>query len=101
MKPISVTSEIIKMTASLPGPTVAIFAGVHGNETVGVLALQELIPKLKLIKGTLYLAFANVPAIEQNVRLVNKNLNRCLFAGNDGTTYEDQRARELMTVLEP
>ena len=100
MIPISVTSEIIKKTASLPGPTVAIFAGVHGNERVGVLALQELIPKLKLTKGTLYLAFANVPAIEQNVRLVNKNLNRCLFAGNDGTTYEDQRARELMAVLD-
>jgi predicted deacylase len=69
---LKVSSEIIKLTGSEPGPVLAIFAGVHGNETVGVLTLQELIPKLKLTRGTLYLAYANPPAIEQNVRMIGK-----------------------------
>lgn len=95
-----ITDEIITITGPDPGPTVAIFAGVHGNERAGIYALQELIPKLKLTKGTLCLAFANPPAIEANVRFINKNLNRRFFAGNDGKGYEDTRARELMTILD-
>ncbi len=95
-----ITSEIIEITGSESGPTLAIFAGVHGNETAGVLAFQELIPKLKITKGTLFLVFANPPAIEANVRMINKNLNRCFFKGNNGNEYEDIRARELMAVLD-
>lgn len=100
MKIAPITEEIITITGSEPGPTVAIFAGVHGNERAGIYALQELIPKLKLTKGTLHLAFANPPAIKANVRFINKNLNRRFFTGNDGEGYEDTRARELMAVLD-
>jgi predicted deacylase len=95
-----VTSEIILKQGREAGPSVAIFAGVHGNERVGVLALQELIPQLNPTRGTIYFAFANIPAIEQGVRMVNKNLNRCFLPGNNGDTYEDNRARELMAVMD-
>lgn len=95
-----ITDEIIKIEGERPGPNVAIFAGVHGNERAGIYALQELIPTLRILKGSVYLAFANPPAIEANVRFVKKNLNRRFFHNNTGTGYEDTRARELMAVLD-
>ena len=96
----SPSKQIFKFEAKQPGPSLAIFAGVHGDEKAGVWALQELLPKLQPTRGTLYLAFANPPAIKKNVRLVTKNLNRCFFKGNHGSTYEDKRARQLMAVLD-
>lgn len=95
-----ITSDVITIAGSEPGPAVAIFAGVHGNERAGVYALQQLLPALSITKGTLYVAFANPPAIEANVRMVNKNLNRCFYKDNKGTDPEDIRARELMAVLD-
>lgn len=95
-----VSSEIIELTSDQPGPTLAIFAGLHGNETAGVFALQELIPKLKITKGKVFLAYANPPAIEAGVRMVNKNMNRCFDKNNSGTHPEDIRARELMAILD-
>lgn len=95
-----ISSEIVKITGAKPGPTVAIFAGVHGNELAGVLALQEVLPNLTITKGTLYVAFANPAAIDAGVRMLTKNLNRCFFADNCGSAPEDERARELMHVLD-
>lgn len=95
-----VSSEIIEITSNKPGPTLAIFAGLHGNETAGVFALQELIPKLKITRGKIFIAYANPPAIEAGVRMINKNMNRCFDKDNKGTDPEDIRARELMTVLD-
>lgn len=95
-----ITSEIIKLVSNIPGPTVAIFAGTHGDELAGVYALEKLIPSLQPVKGTVYLAFANPPAISVNVRMIDKNMNRCFITGNQGNLYEDKRARELMKVLD-
>jgi succinylglutamate desuccinylase len=93
-------SNAITVTGELPGPTVAIFAGVHGNELAGVYALDELIPTLTLKRGTAHFVFANPPAIAANVRMLAKNLNRCFYRGNSGPDYEDTRARELMSLLD-
>lgn len=95
-----ITSKIIKRTSNKAGPTLAIFAGTHGNERAGVYALEKLLPTLQPTQGTLYLAFANPPAIAANVRMVTKNMNRCFLVGSQGSTYEDKRARELMRVLD-
>lgn len=94
-----ISSQIIELQGKKPGPTVAIMAGVHGNELAGVYALQQLLPTLSVAKGTLYVAFANPPAIEANVRMVDKNLNRCFYQNNTGSNPEDIRARELMQML--
>lgn len=92
--------DVTQIDGANPGPTVAIFAGVHGNEKAGVYALRELLPTLQITKGKLYVVFANPPAIEQDVRMLAKNLNRCFTVENTGTTYEDVRARELMKMLD-
>jgi succinylglutamate desuccinylase len=96
----NISSKIVEIISSKPGPSLAIFAGVHGNELAGVYALQALLPDLKPTRGTLYLAFANPDAIRANVRMLNKNLNRCFMSDNDGNSPEDIRARELMNVLD-
>lgn len=95
-----ISSKIIEINGKKPGPTLAIFAGVHGNEMAGVLALQQLLPSLEITRGRIFIAFANPPAIESNVRMVNKNMNRCFFKDNTGSTPEDVRARELMGVMD-
>lgn len=97
---IKVTSKILEINSGNPGPVLAIFAGVHGNELAGVFALQEILPKLTPTRGKLFVAFANPPAIAANCRMLEKNMNRCFYKGNNGNTPEDIRARELMSVLD-
>lgn len=92
--------NVILVASGQPGPILAIFAGVHGNERAGVYALQQLATELKLTKGKVYLVLANPPAIEADVRMLGKNLNRCFFEGNIGNTPEDMRACELMQLLD-
>lgn len=95
-----VNSKILEVDSGRPGPSLAIFAGIHGNELAGVYALQNLLPVLKPTKGKVFVAFANPDAIKANTRMLTKNLNRCFMAGNDGQAPEDKRARELMKVLD-
>jgi succinylglutamate desuccinylase len=83
-----------------PGKTVAIFGGVHGNERVGVEAVRWAAENLTPERGTVYFVEANPEAIEKNVRLIGKNLNRCFLRGNTGDAPEDRRARELMALLD-
>ena len=95
-----ITDEIIKLTGSEPGPAVMVIAGTHGEERAGILALQELMPTLRIKSGTLYMAFANPEADRLGVRFTGKNMNRCFYEGNTGTDYEDIRARELMAIFD-
>ncbi len=83
-----------------PGNAVAIFGGVHGNETVGVKLIDILSKELKVKAGTVYLVYGNPKAIKQNKRFVEKNLNRCFKKGNEDNIVEDKRARELMKILD-
>lgn len=85
---------------SKDGKTLTIFAGVHGNEKVGVNVLEKLINTLEVSAGKVYLVFANPSAIKKNVRQINKNLNRCFIKNNYGSSSEDARARELMKILD-
>lgn len=95
-----VTDDIIVIDSGRPGPSVALLAGVHGNEKAGVYALQHMLPLCKPTRGIVYAAFANPPAIAANVRMLSKNLNRCFYAGNKETDPEDIRARVLMAMLD-
>lgn len=92
--------SILKISGSKPGKTVAVFAGIHGNEKAGVIALQKVIKEVKLTAGTAYFVFANPPAIEANTRMIKKNLNRLFLSNNKGRSWEDKRARELMKLLD-
>ena len=79
----------------VPGPVLAITAGVHGYEFPPILAAQQLLGRIdptRLSGTVILLRLAHLAAFEQRVPYVNpydrKNLNR-VFPGNpDGTQAE-------------
>lgn len=84
----------------LPGPTVAIIGGVHGNEPIGVKAIEAVLPRLKLRRGRVIFIVANPPALAVNQRYLDTNLNRALVNPPDLTSREGRLAQQLMTVLD-
>ncbi len=98
-----IENSIIKKIGTLPGKTVAIFAGIHGNEKVGVLTLEKLDKELVVKSGAVFLVYGNPPAIEADKRMLGENLNR-LFSQenieNKDDSYEGVRSRELMKLLD-
>jgi hypothetical protein len=63
---------------------------VHGNESLPTLALASVgLPQV----------IANPRALAQRVRYTEKDLNASF--GTDGTTYEEERAREVTKILDP
>lgn len=97
----SMPKSIFKLESTIPGPTVAIFAGVHGNELAGIQTVDYLLKNIKLTSGTVYLVYANPRAIQEKVRFVEKNLNRCFReSAKSGDLYEEKRAVELMNILD-
>src|SRR5258708_6961856 len=99
MMKLTVSPEIVIKGGAKPGPAGAIFGGIHGNETVGVLAVQELMANLEVARGTVYLAFGNVPAIAVGVRQIGKNLNRCFVPGQ--TQYAKSRTKSAISISVP
>lgn len=91
---------IIKKVGPNKGTTLAVFAGTHGNEQAGIKAMQNVLDKVTIKNGIVYFVLANPEAIKQNVRYVEKNLNRCFLKDNRGQTLEDKRAKELMKILD-
>lgn len=66
-----------------PGPNVIFFAGIHGNEPAGILALLEVEKKLKELKpdfrGNFFSIAGNMSAMDQGKRYLGKDLNRIWF----------------------
>ncbi|MFA6397482.1 MAG: succinylglutamate desuccinylase/aspartoacylase family protein [Candidatus Paceibacterota bacterium] len=100
MKKIVIKESIIKKVGKEKGKTLAIFCGVHGNEKAGILAVSSVLKDIEIKKGVVYFVYANPEAINKNIRLINKNLNRCFLKNNKGRTVEDKRARVLMKILD-
>ncbi len=93
--------SIVKKVGQNPGPIVAVFAGVHGNERAGIMAMEKVLDEVRIENGTAYFIFANPEAIARNTRFVEKNLNRLFTVKNTvGQTAEEKRARELMLILD-
>ena len=62
------------------GPTVVIFAGIHGNEKAGVHASNKVIQKIKerhiKFKGNLHIILGNINALNKGIRFEKVDLNR-------------------------
>lgn len=83
------------------GLTVTILGGIHGNETVGVDIVQNLLLKMmqgKVHQGVLQVALGNIEAIKQGKRFIEKDLNRC-FGHPKGKSIEEVRANQLKSLL--
>lgn len=63
-----------------PGPTVLFFGGIHGNEPSGVKALEHVFEEVQrkgvTIKGRVYGIRGNIPALLEDKRFLNSDLNR-------------------------
>lgn len=85
--------DIITIKGEESGPTSMILVGVHGNERCGVEAIQKLLPKLRIDKGTVHIGYGNPRAIEQGVRFIEVNLNR-MFKSDDTLSVEQKNSYE-------
>jgi succinylglutamate desuccinylase len=92
--------SIITKKGKLPGKTVAIFAGIHGNERAGISIVEDLIMNLEVIRGTVHLVFGNPAAIKAQARFIESNLNRDFIKVISPKTYEQKRAVTLMKLLD-
>ncbi|MBI4919250.1 succinylglutamate desuccinylase/aspartoacylase family protein [archaeon] len=95
--------RVIEKTGKESGKTVAVMAGVHGNEVCGINAFNKLIPSLKLDKGKAIFIYANLEAIKQNKRFVECNLNRCFLKKQPRDvkdTLEGKTAVQIMKRLD-
>lgn len=91
---------------ALPGPHLLVMAGVHGNETCGIVALERLKTLLDtgaitLGAGTLTLVpCANPVAAALGQRQVDENLNRVMRHHAAPDTYEQKLANILCPLLD-
>lgn len=86
----------ITLNSNLPGPTITILGGIHGNERCGINAINRILPELKINKGIVHFIFGNPRAISANSRFIEQNLNR-LF--RDNLTSEEKKSHEFQRAL--
>lgn len=77
-KTTSINRILGKLERDNNDPTIVFFAGIHGNETSGVFALQEVFKTIKSldIRGNIYGLSGNLKALELNKRFIDEDLNR-------------------------
>lgn len=95
-------------SGTLPGPSILVIGGTHGNERTGVEVVRKLYRdiiegKQNMFSGTLTLVLGNIPAIAENVRgIEGRDLNRYFseeaLRKDDGSA-EYRRAQELVSYI--
>ncbi|MEI6481244.1 MAG: succinylglutamate desuccinylase/aspartoacylase family protein [Candidatus Saccharibacteria bacterium] len=74
---------------------ILILGAMHGNEPLGPQVVkafeQNPIPNIDV-------ALANPPALQKNVRFVEKDLNRSFPGSTNGSSFEDRRAAEIVEL---
>lgn len=96
--------NFIQITGKKSGPTSIILAGVHGDEKCGIEAFENILPALKIERGTVLFGFGNPRAIAAGKRFTESNLNRMfknahLLSRKEKNSYEYKRARLLKSYL--
>lgn len=102
-----------RIDGAKPGPCLIFFAGIHGNEPLGVLALDQVIHQLEhkqdVFSGTLIAIGGNLRALENSVRYHESDLNRIWTQDRlkalENRTFapindEDEQQLEIYQLLE-
>jgi hypothetical protein len=91
------------LEAEQPGPTLLVQGGIHGDETAGVHALEELLEEgLRPTKGRLLVVpVMNPPAYRADQRMApgGLDLNRCFPGDPDAERYESRLAATFMDLI--
>jgi predicted deacylase len=88
-----------------PGPHFLVLGGVHGTEPCGPKAIALIRAGLEcgqihLTAGQLtFVPECNPRALEQQLRYIERNLNRLLFPKVNPQTYEDRLGNQLCPIL--
>lgn len=71
------------LTGQREGPLVVLLTGLHGNEYIGVQAVEEVLGILResdgLVRGKVLAIRANLPALKHKVRYIDEDMNRIWF----------------------
>ena len=88
ISPDKIKRTIGKITGKKNNKNVVFFAGIHGNEPAGVVALERVLNFIEEnevpFNGNLWALQGNLPALRENKRYLEKDLNRIWF-----TRYND------------
>ena len=103
-----------RYTAGLPGPTVVLVGGLHGNEPAGPRAIVSVLACLERtrprLRGEVVGLTGNRAALAEGRRYLDRDLNRgwlapditeLLAPGSPRRRPEDDEQRELLTELVP
>ncbi len=96
----------IEYTSLSPGKTVLFFGAIHGNETCGPRALNEIIQEIDSGKITIksgkiiIVPVCNPLAYEQNKRFIDVNLNRVFKKHTNPILYEEKLANVLCDYVD-
>ncbi|XLQ20488.1 MAG: succinylglutamate desuccinylase/aspartoacylase family protein [Candidatus Moraniibacteriota bacterium] len=103
-------SNIYTISSTLPGTSIMILGGTHGNELTGIIVVRKLLQlflnkNIILTRGSITLGFGNEEAIAQNSRWTKSgnNLNRFFTKeqlNNTDYSYESLRARILANLMQ-
>jgi predicted deacylase len=103
---------IRKIEGSRKGPLILFFAGIHGNEPAGVLALEKAMGYLESqkekISGTIYGILGNRSALTLNKRYIDMDLNRIwtntymdTLETKPNLLEEEKEMSELLQLIHP
>jgi len=95
--------KVFEIFGKKVGKKAVILAGVHGNESFGIKVIEKIMPKLKIKNGKVTFIIANLEAIKQNKRCIDKNLNRCFFKSQPfeiAKSLEGKTAKEIIPYLD-
>ena len=91
------------------GPTVIIFAGIHGNEKAGVHASERVLRKVReenmMFSGNVHIILGNISALNKDVRFNDSDLNRVWTPGKmerikNNSLIIDSETREQISIYE-
>ncbi|MBY0110411.1 succinylglutamate desuccinylase/aspartoacylase family protein [Patescibacteria group bacterium] len=106
--PENIGDSIWRIQSTVPGPSVCIIGGMHGNEAAGIEVVRMLLKEFEdgrhLASGTLTLALGNTRAIEKNERWIDgKDLNRQFsdahLIDRIDQSWEEERAITLARLI--
>jgi len=103
-----------RLTGSVPGPTVVVAAGIHGNEPAGLQAVVRVVSRLERdrpgIRGSLVALAGNRAALRERTRFIDDDLNRRWTPervaalrggpGRNAPAAEDREQIELLGALQ-
>lgn len=112
-------SNVCHLRGTKPGPLVVVFGGTHGDETMGVEVIKQILEGIGLpggvptgtmsvssVNGDLFFGIGNPAAVAVHQRSASggRDLNRCFhesfFAdANEMASPDQQRAAELKDLL--